>query len=177
MHRLIRENLEDVLQGTRTDHAAARHLTECRECREEVSAMRKQGQLLASWRDRTEMEPRPGFYARVMDRVEAQGPGSIWSLFGDSAFSRALAVASLALAMLVGVYLVSVEPVENSIYVVTDRPGEVLNVLEASGVVGLADSVPSEQFVAMHDSPGLYSTGATPDPDSVLVNLVTYREQ
>src|SRR5579872_7309278 len=52
---------------------------------------------------------RPGFYARVMERIEAEGPISIWNLFIESAFGRRIAVASLALALLVGVYLVSSE--------------------------------------------------------------------
>src|SRR5579872_6658123 len=56
---------------------------------------------------------RPGFYARVMERIEAEGPISIWNLFIESAFGRRIAVASLALALLVGVYLVTSERSED----------------------------------------------------------------
>ena len=53
------------------------------------------------------MEPRPGFYARVMERIEAQTPTSVFTLFFDSLFGRRIAMASLALALLLGVYVIS----------------------------------------------------------------------
>ena len=56
-----------------------------------------------------EMEPRPGFYARVLERIEAQTPGSVFTLFFDSLFGRRIAMASLALALLLGVYVISSE--------------------------------------------------------------------
>ena len=60
-------------------------------------------------RERRDIEPRAGFYARVMERIEAQ-PASIWSVFLDRKFGFRLAVASAALIALLGTYLVTSEP-------------------------------------------------------------------
>src|SRR5206468_667822 len=98
----------------RTDHSvAAEHLAACEECRNEVAAMRQQSTLLRQWRAGVEVEPRAGFYARVLERIEAQTPASIWSLFFDSMLGRRIAVAALALALLVGVTLVSLERISD----------------------------------------------------------------
>ena len=102
--------------------------------------------------------PAPGFYARVMERIEAQGAVSIWNAFSDSPFGRRIAVASMALALLLGVYLVTSEPMPEPF----DRqPTGRFN-------SGLPEKI----------SPAWRSRRtALPDRDAVLVNLVTYREQ
>jgi len=178
MHRHVREHLEEMLADkgpTAGDplspqtHSAAGpegHLAKCRECREEVKAMREQAALLREWRvpDTVEVEPRPGFYARVLERIEAEGPGSIWSLFFDSAFGYRIALASLALAALLCVCLVSSERFFGS----------------DSGVAEFSRPELRGQVIMGEDQAGLVLTGAVdsvPDQDSVLVNLVTYREQ
>jgi hypothetical protein len=87
-------------------------LAACAECREEVDAMRMQTELLRSWSltgDVPEVEPRPGFYARVLERIEAQRPVSIWALFTESVVGRRLATASLAMALAMGIYVVTGE--------------------------------------------------------------------
>ena len=171
MHRLVRENLEEILTGTNADHPASRHVAQCEECREDIAAMGEHAALLQSWRapaakdDLNELEPRGGFYARVMERIEKQGPASIWDMFFESMFGRRLAVASLALAVLLGMYLVSSESREPEIALSETSAVEVLPVPVVQG-----------QFVAMHDSAGVMLPGE-PDEDSVLVNLVTYQEQ
>jgi len=153
MHGMIRDHLEEVLAGRKPElHEELAHLDECAECREEVAAMRKQAELLQSLRADEEAEPRPGFYARVMERIETQGARSIWNLFFESPFGRRVAVASMALAMLLGVYLVTSERSEEQL--------------------GGAAQV---QSIAGEDQPG-FVVGA-PDRDTVLVNLVTYQEQ
>ena len=58
---------------------------------------------------RTECEPRPGFYARVMDRIERQTDNSIWAILLMPAFGRRIAIASAALVVLLGSYLVTSE--------------------------------------------------------------------
>jgi predicted anti-sigma-YlaC factor YlaD len=147
MHRVIRDHLEVVL-AERVDGDAGSHLSECSECRTEVQAMREQARLLRQLK--TEADPSPGFYARVMERIEAQGPLSIWSAVFDSPFGRRLAVASMALALILGLYLVTSEEMADRTTV---------------AVIG-------------EDQPGLVLTpSGPPDRDSVLVNLVTYREQ
>ncbi|HVO98832.1 MAG TPA: hypothetical protein VMT15_12230 [Bryobacteraceae bacterium] len=146
MHRVIQDRLEQVLAGT-ADAPAAAHLAQCAECREEVSAMGRQASMLRSLRARESesLAPRAGFYARVMERIEAQRPISIWPLFFESSFGRRLALASMALAFVFGFYLVS-----------------------------------SEHYappVASGDPQVLISNAGLPDKETVLVNLVTYREQ
>ena len=154
MHRLIQDHLEEVL-GSRSHSAAEAHLAECRECREEISSMRQQAALLRTWKApevAEELAPRPGFYARLMERIEAQRPVSIWQIFSDSAFGRRIAIASMALALLLSVYLVSSER-------------------------AAADPMHAA-FVAGEDQPGMtMSRAGLTDKDTVLVNLVTYREQ
>jgi predicted anti-sigma-YlaC factor YlaD len=107
MHRLIQDHLEEVLAASRMggSHETARHLDECEECRGEIEAMRKQAAMLQELR--ADAEPRAGFYARVMERIESQGPISIWSVFSDSPFGRRIAVAAMALALVLGLYLVT----------------------------------------------------------------------
>ena len=105
---------------------------------------------------RAEAEPRAGFYARVMERIEAQGPASIWNVFSESAFGRTVAVGSMALALLLGAYLITSDPVQSH-STAHNRPMQIL----------IGD-----------DQPGLeLTTTGPPDRDAVLVNLVTYREQ
>ena len=84
-----------------------------------------------------------------MERIENEGPASIWNVFIESTFGRRIAMASMALAILLGVYVVTVEQRDHStvLSINSDDPGLVWN------------------------QPG------TPDRDAVLVNLVTYREQ
>jgi len=176
MHRQVREHIEEVLdeglnqRGPSTNAPAQAaiggHLAQCRECGDEVNAMRQQAALLRQWRapENVDVEPRPGFYARVLERIEAEGPGSIWSLFFESASGRGLAIASLALAALLCVVLLSWE-----------RFGET-----NSQAIEIAQPLAPVQVIMGEDQPGLVLTGAldsAPDQDSVLVNLVTYREQ
>jgi hypothetical protein len=163
MHRLVQENLEEILTGCGADHPASRHLAECGDCRDTVAAMRQHAALMREWRQPDDLEARAGFYARVMERIEAQGPLSIWSLFFDGIFGRRIAVASLAFALLLGVYLISTEPMGELAF--SEVPAEMFPVPMATG-----------QFVALHDHAGVMLPGE-PDQDSVLVNLVTYREQ
>jgi len=161
MHRLVQNHIEDVLAGIESA-SVAEHLGACEECRSQVTAMRGHAAAMRELRAPA-AEPRPGFYARVMERIEAQGPVSIWNLFIESAFGRRIAVASLALALLVGVYLISSErsadqPVmagqqgQAAVVVGEDGPGQVLSIINHSSL-----NQPSE--------------------DAVLANLVTYQEQ
>lgn len=163
MHRHLREHLEEVLAEPdpgKTSGTAGQHLGECGECRAELNQMREQAALLRVWRAPEEKDPKPGFYARVLERIEAEGPASIWSLFFESSIGRRLAIASLALAVLLCAGLVSWDRF------FSDTAQEYQPF--ASELRG--------QVVAGEDQPGVVLTGA-PDQDSVLVNLVTYREQ
>jgi hypothetical protein len=110
MHRIIQDHLEEVLSGTLpAGHQVNVHLKDCGDCREVTEAMRAQNDLLHAFRSTTEVEPRAGFYARVLERIELQRPVSIWALFTNTMIGRNLATASLAFAMVMGVYMVSAE--------------------------------------------------------------------
>ena len=128
MHRLIQDRLEEVLADSNPNGSgpAADHLAECAECREEVSALRHHAAMLRLLRapvvnDET-LAPRPGFYARVMERIEAQRPIDIWQLFSDSAFGRRIAVASVALVLVFSLYLVSSERYAPVTVTIDDQP-------------------------------------------------------
>jgi hypothetical protein len=135
MHQEIRQSLEDYLRGD--DHPKGSgwklseefhaHLGECAECSGELQALETQSQLLQSLRSPSEVEPRAGFYARVLERIEAQ-PASIWAVFLDRKFGFRLALASAALVALLGTYLVTSEPsgpefASAPAVVLTDTPG------------------------------------------------------
>jgi hypothetical protein len=154
MHRLVRDRLEEVLAESSPDSTAS-HLRECEECRAELAVMRAQAVALRKLRT-PEAEPRAGFYARVLERIESQGPGSIWTLFFESPFGRRIAFASMALALLLGIYLVTSE----------------------QGVEPFSAASEPVQMIIGEDQPGLVLTNqGTPDRDSVLMNLATYQEQ
>ena len=156
MHRVIRDNLEQVLGKSHIEECGsqvASHLHECQECRGEVDAMLAHARLLQELR--ADAEPRPGFYARVMERIEKQTPASIWNILSESPFGQRIAVASLALALLAGVFLYT-----------ADRAPE------------QSAANPTLQFMPGEDqSAQVLTKSGLPDRDTVFVNLVTYREQ
>lgn len=154
MHQPIRERLEQYLGGTEDAGGVLRiesHLAECKDCRREVEGMRRQAVLLRVLRPDGELDPAPGFYARVMDRIEMQRSASVWSILLEPVFARRLAYASLALLVLLGTLALSVdtEPV----------------------------IAPSSAEVIMVEDPIGPPLGADPaqDRDVVLVNLATYQ--
>jgi anti-sigma factor RsiW len=120
MHGFIRDQLEDLLTA---DPCAAQlpakesnvreveaHLKSCAECSPEFASMKAQSALMRTLRaPEQEIEPRAGFYARVMQRIEERTKDSIWSVFVDSPFGKRLAYTSLAIAALFGSYVVTLE--------------------------------------------------------------------
>jgi anti-sigma factor RsiW len=122
MHGFIRDQLEDLLtarpSGARLPRRnaigesdeVARHLESCAECSSEFEPIKAQSALLRTLRPpEGEIEPAAGFYARVMQRIEECTKDSIWSVFIYSPFGKRLAYASLAIAALLGTYVVSLE--------------------------------------------------------------------
>ncbi|MEZ5399698.1 MAG: hypothetical protein R2729_08505 [Bryobacteraceae bacterium] len=116
MDRVIEEHLEDYLRGTLDPNGIAeleRALAADAEAGALVKQFRAQADLLRELRppqDAVELEPAPGFYARVMNRVEAERAPSIWSVFAEPLFFRRLAFASGALLVLLGVLMATGEP-------------------------------------------------------------------
>ena len=151
MHEPIKENLEEYLMRSDATSLPAEftaHLISCAECRQEIAVMEAQSRVVRVLKPRQDLEPSAGFYARVLERIEAQRPLSIWSIFLEP-FGRRIAVASMALALMMGVYLFSAE---QGAPIVTALPGE--------------------------DQAGLV-LGATPEQErgAVLVDLASYRGQ
>ena len=103
MHEPVVDGLEEYLAGAaRGERLAAieQHLVSCPGCRTAVEQMLAHQQLLRQLRSPGPCAPAPGFYARVMQRIEAQRASSIWSIFLQPAFSRRLSFASVTLLVL-----------------------------------------------------------------------------
>ena len=172
MHQEISRHLEEYLKGEESLRASApelpaefhSHLGECSECAHELRALQTQSQLLRSLRASRDVEPRVGFYARVIERIEAQPP-SIWSEFLDRRFGLRLAVASAALVALLGSYLVTSEPSgpelasSPSVVVLTDTPRATAANLQTETNTEQADVLQQKQ-----------------QRDAVLVDLASYHQ-
>ena len=110
MHQPIREHLEEYLSGMNDPDGRKRfedHLAQCESCRREVEAMRRQTELLQELRSPSGLQPKPGFYARVLSRIESERVPSIWELLLEPVFSRRLAYVSLSLMFVLGTLLVA----------------------------------------------------------------------
>ena len=157
MHGLIKERLEEYLKGVPGARVPAEfeaHLKTCRECRDELSLIEEHAILLEALRSPGEVEPRVGFYARVMERieVEAQQRASFWNVFMEPVFGRRLAVASLALMLILGTYLAFTEA--DSTY----------------------PPLSADTIIAVEEHPPGLGTDQQRDRDTILVTLSTYRE-
>ncbi|MCW5978833.1 MAG: zf-HC2 domain-containing protein [Bryobacteraceae bacterium] len=155
MHQPVKDSLEEYLGGMLNAGASQRvkdHLAACGSCRRTVSEMREQAEWLRALRGPDEADPAPGFYARVMDRIESQRMPSIWSAMLEPVFAKRLAYASLALLLLLGTMVVSV-----------DHPGAALEVVEMQPLV-VEDTQPTP-----------FGVDQDRDRDVVLVNLATYQ--
>ncbi len=105
MHKPIEIGIEDYLSGRESTVSREfhEHLAGCEDCRLEVEALREQAEWMQLLRAPAMQEPLPGFYARVMDRIEAQQPPvSFWSVLLEPVFARRLMYASLALFLVLG---------------------------------------------------------------------------
>lgn len=112
MHGSVRNRLEDLLSEERPaagNSQATEHLASCRQCASELASMSNQAALLRTLRSPVGVEAAPGFYARVLQRIEERAKDSAWGAFIESAFCRRLAFASLALAIGLGTYVVTAE--------------------------------------------------------------------
>jgi anti-sigma factor RsiW len=111
MHQPVRDELEDYLAGKPARSAEfSDHLTACQECAAELGVLREQARLVGVLRAGETAEPAPGFYARVLSRIEQRVKPSIWALLLEPRLGFRLAMASAALAFIVSVYIVSTEP-------------------------------------------------------------------
>ena len=110
MHQPIKKRLEEYFSGTAdaaTEHEIEEHLANCADCRKAVEKMRGQSVMIRTLRPPEESDPSPGFYARVIERIESQRVPSLWELFLDPAFGRRLVYALMTLFVLLGTLLVT----------------------------------------------------------------------
>ena len=118
MHGFTRNRLEELLAASGAaslDSGAGEHVLACPECSAELDAMKTQSRLLQQLRPPAELEPSPGFYARVLQRIEERAKGSIWSVFIYSPFGKRLVFASLSVALALGTYVVTEESREGQL--------------------------------------------------------------
>ena len=105
MHQPILDGLEAYLAG-KPSQELVEHLAVCAECRGMAEAITEQTKLVRTLRTPLESEPSPGFYGRVMERIEAQRPLSMWNILVEPLFAKRLVYASLALFVLLsGIFL------------------------------------------------------------------------
>ena len=158
MHKPVRENLEEYLRSARAaiPREMEEHLSSCRECAEELGMIAQQAGTLRMLR--ADAEPRPGFYARVIQRIDdARQKSTIWAAFLEPAFARRIVFASVALVLLLGTYLVSTEPGGST----AQQPQTVIQAQQSSPSApdaGFDDGTPAQER------------------DAVLVNLASYQE-
>jgi anti-sigma factor RsiW len=150
MHQLIKDDLEEILQG---DPRYDRHLAACAACREAVEAMRRQGETVRSLRSAAAPEPAAGFYAKVMELIEAQRKPSFWAAFVEPVFAKRIVFASLVFLVLFGGYLVT-----------TESDGQV------------PSGGPETIFADTQSRPALVGTDQQHDRDAILATLTTYQE-
>ncbi len=103
MHDLIVDSLEAYLSGRLPSGKQEKfkaHLDECPDCRQQVSAFLEHSTMVRLLRAPEQAEPAPGFYARVMERIEAQTAPSLWSVFLEPAFGGRLLTAALCLLVI-----------------------------------------------------------------------------
>ncbi|HLN99831.1 MAG TPA: zf-HC2 domain-containing protein, partial [Pyrinomonadaceae bacterium] len=99
MHKPILDGLESYLSGHQPaleSEQFSAHLATCPECRAELDSLQAQAEMMRLLRAPV-VEPAPGFYARVMERIESQTPFSLWSIFLEPAFGTRVMVAALGL--------------------------------------------------------------------------------
>ena len=162
MHQPIRHSLEDFLRGRHRKELPAEfqaHLGECVECAHELRALEEQSILLQSLRGAGEVEPRAGFYARVVERIQMQ-PASIWSVFLERRFGFRLAVASAALVALLAAYLVT-----------SEANGPEFSAPSAVAFTGSSGSTKAATMEASDDG-----ARQQQQRDAVLVDLASYRQ-
>jgi anti-sigma factor RsiW len=110
MHKPIKIQLEDLLQGRLGAEQKAivqAHLAECADCVAELREIRLYSGALRALSAVNAPEPSAGFYARVMQRVEAQGRPSFWNLLLDPVFGRRLVYATGAMFLLMASFLLA----------------------------------------------------------------------
>ena len=166
MNRRIEDNLEAYLGGS----LDAAGLADFRgamaeadgETRQLIAGMEKQSRLIGSaLRPSGEFDPGAGFYARVMDRIEAQRAASpFWAAFLEPLFFKRLVMASATLMLLLAITLFTGGPDDMAIAAGTGQAPHVIMATDPEPMLTV-DTV---------------SDGASEGRDVVLGDLTTYQE-
>jgi anti-sigma factor RsiW len=151
MHAAVMESLEQYLSGALKPadrEQIEAHLNQCEVCREKVAAMEDVSLLFEGLRGGDTVEPAPGFYARVMERVGEYRPApSLADVFAwNLAVGRRLAFACLLTLAVLGTYLIRKE-------------------------TGYAGGPSPSAIMAQQDLPSFESA---PGSDAMLVTLTAY---
>jgi len=150
MHQPIKDGLEDYLAGkTGTSREFTQHLQSCPDCEAELNSISSQARLFGALR--ANVEPRAGFYARVLEKIEQQTPPSIWAIMLEPRFGRRIAVACATATLVLVGYLIGTEPGDRS---AQTRPA----------------------LVQMSDGGHETAATASQDRDAVLLTLASFRE-
>lgn len=153
MHGLIRERLEEYLRGAPGTQECEAHLRVCAECREQLGWMQDHSQMLHLLAPGESMDPAPGFYARVIERIESRQKASVWNVFLEPAFGRWIMAGSLTLAGLMAGFLVATD-----------------------GRRVMPDASNPAVIMAVEQHPPGLGTDVQRDRETVLVSLASYRE-
>jgi hypothetical protein len=133
MDTRIEQQMEALMGASPADPEMARFLDQHPSERETLTQMQQQAKLIReALRVPAELAPAPGFYARVLQRIEEQqGQVSFWSVF-TGAFGRRLVYASAALIVLLSVAMLGSDsgdeiladavPETPAVILVDDRP-------------------------------------------------------
>jgi hypothetical protein len=148
---VTRDGLEGYLVG-KPDPQLLQHFSQCGECRKAAAEFLEVAQAVRILRSQEEAEPAPGFYSRVMDRIESQKNSSIWSVFLEPLFARRLMYASAVLTLVLGIMLFT-SPKEEPV-VASGAPEQIL-----------VDEQPSVNLVDVDR-----------DRNTIFVQLTTYEE-
>jgi hypothetical protein len=175
MHEPIRDNLEEYLRGSagKIPQEFQAHLAGCEDCASELRLYQLQAEMLRSLRTENEAEPRAGFYARVMDRIETQGRASMWSALLEPSFGRRLAVACATVVVLLGTYFVATE-LSEPIVAVAPSIAAVPSVARA--VPASLPDAPLPQNAVRANVMREDSVRQQRQRDAVLVNLASFHE-
>lgn len=122
MHGAIRNRLEDLLQHGRVTagQEVNNHLASCGECSAELGVMESQSKLLGLLRSPELIDPAPGFYARVLQRIDEQASRvSAWAALACSPVLSRIAYVTLTLALVLGGYVITSEARDGDL---TGRP-------------------------------------------------------
>lgn len=162
MHEPVRAHLEEYLSRPESVPAEVRsHVDACPECRQKLDDLAVQSGLFRGLAIGADVDPRPGFYARVLDRIEAERPMSIWSILLEPRFGFRLSLASAVLVLLMGAFLFTSEPMSGPAPMPIDPKGLTVT-------TGGREDVTAP----------VLGNSESPDQvrNAVLVSLATYRE-